>query len=80
MLPKSKYGVRTHPAEEVFIMLAGQAWWKRAEMQYSLHSSGERSYHPSMMEHGTKTGNNAFMSVYVRHGDISTTNYTYSGG
>lgn len=78
MMPNSKYGIRTHPAEEIYIMLAGQAFWKRAELPYTLHHPGERSYHPSMMEHGTQTGEKAFMSIYVWHGDISTANYVYS--
>ena len=79
MLPDSEYGIRTHPAEELYIMLAGEAYWKRGDLPYTLHGSGERSYHPSMMEHGTRTGRLAFMSVYVWHGDISTDNYVYSG-
>jgi hypothetical protein len=79
MLPHSEYGLRTHPAEEVFIMLAGQAHWKRGKDPYVIHGAGERSYHPSMMQHGNRTGEKAFMSVYVWHGDVSTENYVYSG-
>ena len=29
MLPNFEYGIRTHPAEEVFVMLAGSAYWRR---------------------------------------------------
>lgn len=79
MLPNSEYGVRTHSAEETFIMLAGQAYWKRGAAPYALHQPGERSYHPSMMPHATRTDGAAFMSVYVWHGDISTNNYLYEG-
>ena len=31
MLPHSEYGVRTHPAEEIYIMLAGECFWKRGD-------------------------------------------------
>ena len=79
LLPNSEYGIRTHPAEEVFIMLAGQAYWKRGTKPYMLSSPGERSYHPSMMPHATRTGDLAFMSVYAWHGDLSTDNYVYEG-
>jgi hypothetical protein len=79
ILPNSEYGIRTHPAEEVFVMLAGQAYWKRGEEQYVIHGPGERSYHPSMMKHGTRTAEKAFLSAYVWHGDISTANYVYTG-
>ena len=79
ILPNSEYGIRTHPAEEVFVMLAGQAYWKRDSAPYVIHGPGERSYHPSMMMHATRTGGKAFLSAYVWHGDISTEDYVYEG-
>jgi len=78
-LPNSEYGIRTHPAEEIYVMLAGEAYWKRANAPFVKHGNGERSYHPSMMEHASKTGDKAFMSVYAWYGDISTDNYAYLG-
>lgn len=79
MMPHSAYGVRTHPAEETYVMLAGEAYWKRGDNDYALSVTGERSYHPSMLEHATRTGEHAFMSIYAWVGDISTDNYLYSG-
>ena len=79
MLPNTEYGVRTHPAEEIYIMLAGQVDWKRGTDPYLPHGSGERSHHPSMLEHANRTCDYAFMSVYVWHGDISTEQYHYAG-
>ncbi len=79
ILPNSEYGIRTHPAEEVFIMLAGQAYWKHGNEPYLIHGPGERSYHPSMMAHATQTAEKAFLSVYVWYGDISAENYVYEG-
>lgn len=79
MLPNSEYGFRTHPAEETFIMLAGNAFWRRGDGQYSLHRPGSRSYHPSQLPHSTQTRDLAFMAVYVWDGDISTKEYTYNG-
>lgn len=77
--PHAHYGVRTHPAEEIFVMLAGQALWKRGNGGYTPHGPGDRSYHPSMLPHGTKTADQAFLSVYVWRGDISTKDYVYHG-
>ena len=34
MLPHCEYGLRTHPAEETYIMLAGSAFWKVANTPY----------------------------------------------
>jgi len=77
--PNSEYGLRTHPAEEVFVMLAGQAGWMRGDRPYLLSGPGERSYHPSMLPHATRTTDRAFLSAYCWCGDISTENYVYKG-
>ena len=79
MLPDSEYGVRTHPAEEIYIMLAGECFWKRGDAPYCCERSNGRSYHPSLMPHASKTEDQAFMSVYAWIGDLSTDAYEYSG-
>ena len=79
MLPHSEYGIRTHPAEEIYIMLAGNCLWKRGAQAYQLAGVGGRSYHPSMLLHATKTEHSAFMSVYLWAGDLSKKQYSYDG-
>lgn len=79
ILPNAEYGVRTHPAEEVFIMLAGEAEWLCGIEGYQNKQVGEYSYHPSGIRHATRTNSLAFMSVYIWSGDISTENYRYFG-
>ena len=79
MLPHCEYGLRTHPAEETYIMLAGSAFWKVADAPYQRLFPGERSHHPSMVPHATRTGEDAFMSIYVWDGDIATDQYRYFG-
>ena len=79
MLPNSEYGVRTHPAEEIYIMLAGECYWKRGDAPYCCKRSNDRSYHPPLMPHASKTKDQAFMSVYAWIGDLSTDAYEYSG-
>ena len=79
MLPNSEYGVRTHPAEEIYVILAGESFWKRGDAPYCCERSNGRSYHPSLMPHASKTGDQAFMSVYAWVGDLSTDAYKYSG-
>ena len=79
MLPNFEYGIRTHPAEELFVMIAGSAYWKRGHSLYKARDTGERSYHPSMMPNANKTVEEPFLSAYVWHGDISTLNYKYEG-
>ena len=79
MLPNSEYGIRIHPAEEIYIMLAGECFWKRGDAPYCCERLNGRSYHPSMMPHASKTEDQSFMSVYVWVGDLSTDAYEYSG-
>lgn len=79
MLPRHEYGLRTHLAEEVFVMLAGEADWKTGEGVYNTLRAGERSYHPSMLPHANRTRSSAFMSIYIWHGDVSTESYVYQG-
>ena len=79
MLSQSEYGIRTHPAEEIYIALAGVSFWKRGNDNYQELLPGESSYHPSLMPHASKTEKKAFMSVYVWNGDISMDNYHYKG-
>lgn len=74
-----EYGNRTHPAEEIFVMLAGEAYWSRDNAPYLLHRPNEVSHHPSMMPHATATRDVAFMSAYAWCGDLSTDNYIYHG-
>lgn len=77
--PGAHYGYRTHPAEEVFVMLAGEADWAKGEGGFTTLRPGERSYHPSMMRHATITRYHAFMSLYVWRGDVSFDGYVYQG-
>jgi len=79
MLPHSEYGIRTHPAEELYIMLAGNCFWKRGGQAYQSAGVGECSYHPSLLPHATKTEQSAFMSIYVWAGDLSKEQYKYQG-
>ena len=79
MLPHAEYGLRTHPAEETYIMLAGSAFWQVADAPYRQLFAGERSHHPSMVPHATRTQDDAFMSVYIWDGDIATDKYRYFG-
>ncbi len=79
MLPHCEYGLRTHPAEETYIMLAGSAFWKVADAPYQRLFAGQRSHHPSMVPHATKTRDDAFMSIYIWDGDIATDEYRYFG-
>lgn len=77
--PGGDYGLRTHPAEEIFVMVAGEGEWKRGQDDYIPLRAGGRVFHPSMMPHATRSRDSAFMSLYVWRGDVSTDGYAYHG-
>ena len=77
--PNVYYPWHQHPAEEIYIMLAGDCLWKRGADIYRSLTANERSHHPSYLPHANKTQSNAFMSVYVWIGDLSKDQYSYKG-
>lgn len=77
--PGAYYGYRTHPAEEVFVMLAGTADWAKGSTGFETLGTGGRAYHPSMTRHATITRDLAFLSLYVWCGDVSYSGYNYQG-
>ncbi len=77
-LPGVEYGIRTHAAEEVFVMLAGVGHWKSGDGAFNALGPGARAHHPSFTPHGTKSTDQAFMSIYVWRGDVSTDSYHYT--
>ena len=79
MAPNVDYGVRTHPAEELFVLLAGKSEWLCGDEPFREYVPGARRHHPSMAPHATRTRNSAFMSIYIWTGDISYDGYAYHG-
>ncbi|MEM7300813.1 MAG: dimethylsulfonioproprionate lyase family protein [Pseudomonadota bacterium] len=74
-----EYGIRTHPAEEVFVMIAGRVDWLMGDETYAEYGPGVRRHHLSMVPHATRTRNSAFMSIYVWTGDVSFEKYDFVG-
>ena len=47
MQPTSEYGVRTHPAADIYIMLAGACFCMRGDAADHSSGGGDRSHHAS---------------------------------
>ena len=75
--PGVDYGLRTHPAEEVFVMLAGHADWKQGDAPYRTETVGAHIHHPPMVPHATLTKDSAFLCAYIWAGDIDMAGYRY---
>ncbi len=77
--PGVHYGVRTHPAEELFVTLAGRGDWLKNDEDFAEYGPGARRHHGSMEPHATRTREFAFMSIYVWTGNVSFEDYVYQG-
>ena len=79
MLPHTEYGIRTHIAEEMYVIIAGESYWMVGNNSYKLLKPGDQSFHKSKIFHSTLTVKKAFMSIYFWSGNISTKSYVYLG-
>ena len=77
--PGVDYPIRTHAAEETFIMLAGRGDWRRAGEDWRALGPGEHSHHPSMIEHQSRTAERGFLAAWRWTGDIGLESYLFRG-
>ncbi len=75
--PSVDYAVRTHAAEEMFIVIAGEAEWKQSEKAYVKRRAGARIHHASYEPHASRTTNTAMMAAWVWIGDVNFETYHY---
>jgi quercetin dioxygenase-like cupin family protein len=73
------YPIRTHAAEETFIMLSGQGEWRMPPDAWRTLGPGEASHHPSMVEHQSRSAGQGFLAAWRWTGEIGLEYYTYRG-
>lgn len=69
------YGLRTHPAEETYILLGGHSAWATGGDHPSVRRTGEIIHHPSMIAHQTLTTRHPLIAVWRWSGDIAFEGY-----
>ncbi len=70
--PDIEYPRHHHPAEEIYIPLAGTAWWRRGDGPWHRVPPGTAIHHPSGMPHATRTGGEPLVALYLWRGEIGT--------
>lgn len=70
--PDVVYPRHRHPAEEIYIPLAGTGWWQRGDTPWRRVPPGIAIHHPPHMPHATRTGGAPLVALYLWHGDIAT--------
>ena len=69
------YGLRTHPAEETYILLGGSSFWATGNDTPTPRHTGEIIHHPVMIPHQTLTRDAPFIAVWRWSGDIAYEGY-----
>jgi hypothetical protein len=70
--PETEYPAHSHEAEELYLPLAGHAWWSSAHSDWRLRAPGEWIHHPSWTPHAMRTERQPLLAAYVwRAGDLS---------
>ena len=70
--PDTEYPAHSHEAEELYLPLAGRAWWRAGESDWRLREAGTWIHHPAWTIHAMRTGAEPLLAAYVwRAGDLS---------
>jgi hypothetical protein len=70
--PDTEYPAHSHEAEELYLPLAGRAWWRSGKSDWRLRAPGTSIHHPSWTTHAMRTGREPLLAAYVwRAGDLS---------
>lgn len=70
--PGRLYPPHAHPAEEVYIPLAGTAEWWRDGGTFRAITPGTPIHHPPNVRHATRTLEEPLLAAYVWMGDVAT--------
>jgi quercetin dioxygenase-like cupin family protein len=70
--PDVVYPRHRHPAEEIYIPLAGRAWWQRGDGPWRRVQPGIAIHHPPCIPHATRTGGDPLVALYLWQGEIAT--------
>jgi hypothetical protein len=69
--PETEYPDHSHEAEELYLPLAGRAFWRSDGYDWRLRRPGEWIHHPSWTAHAMRTSQEPLLAAYVwRAGDL----------
>ena len=70
--PETEYPDHSHEAEELYLPLAGHAFWRVARSDWRFRPPGTWIHHPSWVPHAMRTGAEPLLAAYVwRAGDLT---------
>lgn len=66
--PDTLYPRHSHEAEEIYLPLAGAAWWQRGVEPWQRRPPGTPIHHPSGVPHAMRTEAHALLALYLWRG------------
>jgi hypothetical protein len=70
--PEIEYPAHSHEAEELYLPLAGRAYWRSDGTDWRVREPGTWIHHPSWTSHAMRTGAEPLLAAYLwRAGDLS---------
>ena len=70
--PDIECPAHSHEAEELYLPLAGHAWWRSAGSDWRLRAPGEWIHHPAWTTHAMRTEREPLLAAYLwRAGDLT---------
>ena len=70
--PNTEYPAHSHEAEELYLPLAGHAFWRSGQSNWRLRSPGTWIHHPAWTTHAMRTADEPLLAAYVwRAGDLT---------
>ncbi len=67
--PRTAYPTHRHAAEELYLPLAGTAFWQRGNRGYAPRPPGQLIHHPPWLPHAMRTSDEPLLALYVWPGD-----------
>ncbi len=69
---ETEYPAHSHEAEELYLPLAGHAWWRAGDSEWRLRQPGRWIHHPAWTTHAMRTAQEPLLAAYVwRAGDLT---------
>ncbi|MEX2408679.1 MAG: dimethylsulfonioproprionate lyase family protein [Rhodovibrionaceae bacterium] len=66
--PETVYPLHSHAAEEVYIVLSGQAAWRKGKAEEGLLPAASVVHHPSWIPHAMRTASEPLLALYLWRG------------
>jgi hypothetical protein len=70
--PGTLYPAHRHPAEELYIPLAGDGEWQNGDAPWRTEPAGAVIHHPSGVSHATRAGKTPLLAAYLWRGELAT--------